>query len=620
MFRRAFLIAALAASVFTFLFAGAGLAEATSGAASQPPELPVLPEVRSIAGVARLSLTAAINPATSLPSFSYGGGTTPPTIRVKPGDTIVIDYTNALPFATQPPLDITNLHFHGLTVSPRAPGDQVVMTMIAPGQTYRYVVKIPTEQAPGLYWYHPHPHGESNRQVAGGMSGLIIVDGVGRYAPLVRGLAERDIILRDYYFDPSSNPLARERRRFLFHAAAVARAADPKLSFHDSVRLAIAKSASPTIAPDAPYQPDCDPVDAGNSVTINALPQVTLSMAPGSRQFFRVANTSANSIVNLSLDGSQLYVVGYDGVPLGFHVPSTGGYLTNNVFLPPAARVEFINASPLKDGAALRSACIDTGPAGDVNPAHILARIALRGLPAGLPIESSASRVAPPRSPAVDRRTIAAERVVDFSENNPESLFYINKTLWNPLAPPMFVAHTGTLEEWTVRNFAREVHVFHIHQIHFLVEDVNGVKQPPDTWRDTVAIPFMKRIGGVEVPGVVHLLMDFRDPVIAGTFVFHCHILEHEDGGMMAKIVLINPAAPASSNPFTAFVRATLAFFSGVADTIPGHADALAVIAHICGRAPQIYSTGPLSEGFVRRSGMLRVTTRHAKKPALTLS
>jgi hypothetical protein len=79
-----------------------------------------------------------------------------------------------------------------------------------------------------------------------------------------------------------------------------------------------------------------------------------------------------------------------------------------------------------------------------------------------------------------------------------------------------------------------------------MVQDVNGVQQPPESWRDTVSVPYAKPgPSGRLVPGVVHVVMDFRDPIIIGTFVFHCHILEHEDFGMMAKIQVVGPTVSA---------------------------------------------------------------------------
>ncbi len=441
------------------------------------------------------------------------------------------------------PFDMSNLHTHGLMDSPKAPGDQVIMTMVMPGQTYRYVYVIPRNQPPGLYWYHPHPHGESNHQVASGMSGLIIVDGIETYAPIVRGLAERDILLRDFYADPSLAPLTRIRQHSVMREVARERRVDPTLDRASAIRAAAARAAS-LPAPAPQFTPDCDEADASKGVTINGLPSATITMHPGSRQFFRVANASANSFFDLKIPGSTLLVVANDGVPLSFHDRSVQAQAVDHVLVPPAGRVEFVVSAPAKTGAALQTACVDYGPDGDTDPARTLATIALGNAP---PVKSTATAaVAAASEPfgPIQAAPIAARRVVRFSEDNPDSIFYINGKTWDPDAPPMFVARAGTVEEWTVYNVADELHAFHIHQIHFLVEAINGVAQPKSTWRDTVTVPYAKTVNGVRQPGVVRLLMDFRDPVIVGTFVFHCHILEHEDYGMMAKIQVVGPSAP----------------------------------------------------------------------------
>jgi FtsP/CotA-like multicopper oxidase with cupredoxin domain len=107
-------------------------------------------------------------------------------------------------------------------------------------------------------------------------------------------------------------------------------------------------------------------------------------------------------------------------------------------------------------------------------------------------------------------------------------------------APPAIVARSGTLEEWTIRNDTDEVHDFHIHQVHFVVEALNGEQIHPRTWRDTVLVPAQRRQGTrSSLPGTARILVDFRNPAIRGTFVFHCHMLDHEDGGMMATIKVI---------------------------------------------------------------------------------
>ena len=104
--------------------------------------------------------------------------------------------------------------------------------------------------------------------------------------------------------------------------------------------------------------------------------------------------------------------------------------------------------------------------------------------------------------------------------------------------PPAIVTNTGAVEDWTVENHAGEAHAFHIHQIHFLVTEIDGVPVQTSDVQDTITIPAWD---GHSAYHSVKLRMDFRDPNIAGTFVYHCHILDHEDGGMMAKIQ-VNPA------------------------------------------------------------------------------
>src|SRR5260370_8327761 len=92
-------------------------------------------------------------------------------------------------------MDMTNLHFHGLTVSPNAPQDDVIGMLAMPGQARHYTVEIPRDHPPGLFWYHTHPHGEGNRQVFGGMSGAIVNKGEDPFVPAVPPLPQRDMVI-----------------------------------------------------------------------------------------------------------------------------------------------------------------------------------------------------------------------------------------------------------------------------------------------------------------------------------------------------------------------------------------------------------------------------------------
>ena len=132
----------------------------------------------------------------------------------------------------------------------------------------------------------------------------------------------------------------------------------------------------------------------------------------------------------------------------------------------------------------------------------------------------------------------AASRVVRFSED--AKGFYINGRAYSPSEAPVFVVHVGTVERWTVKNLTLEDHDFHLHQVHFHVETVDGVPVAHPLWRDTAVVPHGTRLpNGSFKPGFITLIADFRERNIRGTFLFHCHILDHEDAGMMAKIQAI---------------------------------------------------------------------------------
>ena len=201
-----------------------------------------------------------------------------------------------------------------------------------------------------------------------------------------------------------------------------------------------------------------------------------------------------------------------------------------HVLIPPGGRVEaIVTGPPAGSHAALHSNCFDTGPDGDSNPAMVLADIvpaktlsppahhALRGVPVHMVF-----------SPAVLIRVEATEPqfVVNFTED--KQGFYINDHKFQMNDAPMLTVHVGSLQHWRVENPTKEVHPFHIHQVHFLVYAVDGKRIKDAVWLDTVDVPYA---------GSVDLVMDFTDPIIRGVSLFHCHLLNHEDKGMMAKIL-----------------------------------------------------------------------------------
>jgi FtsP/CotA-like multicopper oxidase with cupredoxin domain len=141
---------------------------------------------------------------------------------------------------------------------------------------------------------------------------------------------------------------------------------------------------------------------------------------------------------------------------------------------------------------------------------------------------SAQPRVYRPLSPKLIARleNSPSDFVVTFTED--KKGFYINGKKYGPLDPPMTSVSIGEFRHWRVANNTHEVHPFHIHQVHFLAYAQNGERLNHPEWLDTVNVP---------VEGSVDLMMDFTNPIIRGVSLFHCHLLSHEDKGMMAKIL-----------------------------------------------------------------------------------
>jgi FtsP/CotA-like multicopper oxidase with cupredoxin domain len=470
------------------------------------------------------------------------GGLESPTLHVHPGDQLIIHFQNDLPPAGPAPMaamtmkhgrdaasstsndcaggpmsqSTTNLHFHGMNVAPTCHQDDVVKTLIQPAGTFDYVVQIPADEPPGLYWYHPHPHGFSNNQVQGGAAGALIVEGIQTVNPAVAGLPQRLFVLRDQVLPQSGN--------------------------HD------------------PGTPSCD-------ISLNYVPifypsytPAIIQTPPGTSEFWRVVNASANTIFDLQylVNGvaQQVQVVAIDGVPVGQGTGQIQSVNETTILLPPGARAEFIATTPnLKDQAQLVTQHWDTGPAGASHPtrsiANIVAQTGVAQNTLRLPLKARAAKAT--RFASLSTVVPDARRALYFSEsfgstNGPNGFFLTvegqTPAVYDPSAPPNIVVHQGSTEDWTVENRAQEDHVFHIHQLHFQVLRVNGQSDNDPALRDTVIVPHWSGAG--PYPSVT-LRMDFRDANIVGLFVYHCHLLGHEDGGMMGAIQVLPPGIATST-------------------------------------------------------------------------
>lgn len=466
-------------------------------AEGQVVTLPGAEEVRGRDQLVTLKLSA-VRDANGHDAFAYNGQTVPPLIRVTPGGRLKIEYVNALPAIPGEPCDVapcmnmSNLHFHGLHVSPQSPQDDVLDMMAMPGETLKYLLSIPLDQPSGLYWYHPHPHGESHRQVLDGMSGAIIVEGIDRYVPEVRRLRERVLVIRGRDIE------------------------------HDMDAGQLLKRVS---MPDGRCGATTEAVE--RIFTVNGAVRPSIDIAPGERQFWRILNAAADRYLDVQVDGQPLEVIALDGMPLAYYEPNRPKQWLNHFLLPPAGRIEAIVTGPTKGTvSALRTRCIDTGPDGDANPEMVLAdTISGPRIPA-LPQSKTPGPPIHKLARVNGLENSSPDFVATFTED--KNGFYINGLKFEMHAEPLLQVKVGSYQHWRVVNATRELHPFHIHQVHFLFFAQNGVRVADPVWLDTANVP---------VSGSIDLIMDFTDPIIRGMSLFHCHLLNHEDKGMMAKIL-----------------------------------------------------------------------------------
>ncbi len=293
---------------YTFRWiANIGLLVAT--ASTQDRIVPELPQASS-----PVTLVAASDPVSGKSEFRFQGNNTPPVIRVQPGSTLNVEYKNELAAQSKedcfghPCMQMTNLHFHGLHVSPNAPQDDVLDMMASPGETLHYSVQVPPQQPPGLYWYHTHSHGESYVQDLDGMSGAIVVDGIERYVPEVRDMRERILVLRNLVL-----PTDAAKRK----------------SIMESVEMQTSQCGTAAEKPEAAF-------------TVNGTLRPKIDIAPGGRQFWRIVNASPDLYADLELDSGSFEIVALDGMPLAYHDPSIRTRSMSHVLVPPAGRVEAI--------------------------------------------------------------------------------------------------------------------------------------------------------------------------------------------------------------------------------------------------------------------------------------
>lgn len=471
-----------------------------------------------------------------------------PVLRVKPGDHVLLDLVNHMPSThhaaprdrsaqcpappngaapdhAHPGPTMINLHWHGLNIPPQCGKDEAIFTAVAPGETFRYDFKIPSNDPPGLYWYHPHVHMSAEKHLLGGMSSIVVFDGTERLTNAVRGTQEKLIVLRDM------------------------------LRVHPSVAKGpwrdVSVNGVPVLFPDY--------AKPGNKPG-------KIRVLPDKRVFWRIANASADTMFNIQfLSGNtpqMLRIVEIDGIAIAGDdgVPNHKIIRKDSWLLGPGQRVGLVmEGLPL--GKQLRMVTLNYTSGGDSHPRRPLAVVKAeqvkqaRLLSHQKILPTVATEQVRTRFTDLLAATPVRTRTLYFKKKPDSSEFYlVEEGQAEKIFDPIIVnikAQSGTIEDWVIQNRDDETHVFHIHQIHFAVlaqdcghsslcrknasEEVDGINR---SLRDTVTL---SGIAASEAQGLnaypsLKLRMDFRDPDIKGRFLFHCHILEHEDKGMMGTI------------------------------------------------------------------------------------
>ena len=399
------------------------------------------------------------------------------------GPTLLVDPGDTIEITLKNSLkDPTNFHTHGMHTSPITTSDNVLRVMPGNGIDNPVLIEIPDEVAPGTYWYHAHLHGLTEAQVMGGLSGAIVISGLNDRLP----------------DDLQSVP-------------------DHLLALKD-VQLKGTSIVSTNIDSNAP-----------TTRLVNAQVNPVLKAQPGCTQLLRLGNFSADIWYHLKLDAAKFSVIAVDANVV------TRVEAQDELLLPPAKRYDVLVRWDEAGDYKLKTLAYSTGATGDTYPERVLATFKVAGEKA-VPIEMPATMGELPtdQSPSMNDDKIAQKRTITFSEDNTAGTFFINGKQFSDGAP-LLTAKLGTTEEWTIKNVTQEFHPFHIHVNDFQVMSINGKPYDALSLQDTIPLP---------IGGEIVIRMRFIDYV--GKYVFHCHILAHEDAGMMAAIAVTEDGKPPS--------------------------------------------------------------------------
>lgn len=473
--RRALQLGAL--GVAGVVVGGWGVARQLTGLWSTAPSsggaLTVPSELRSRDGVLRVELDAAPRAVTvggqQVTMLGYSDTVPGPTLRLRPGDRLQVRLRNTLG-------DATNLHVHGLHVSPVGTGDNPFVT-VDPGESFDYDYQLPVDHPAGTFWYHPHLHGSVADQLFGGLYGAIVVE-EDDPVPVAR---ERVLVISDVSFDAGGN-----------------------------VRRA--------------SQADRMMGREGDILLVNGQVTPVLEGRPGERERWRVVNACTSRYLRLAVDGQRFQLLGLD---LG---RTTRPDDVDEVLLAPGNRADLLVT--LRAGTTeLRTRGYDRGGMGMMGSGGASGPATLAALEvSGADVATTGTVADGPTPRDLREATVSRRRELTMAMGMGMGMggrmmsFTIDGREFDHERTDQRV-EAGTVEEWTIWNTSPMDHPFHLHVWPMQLVEERGRPVAEPTWRDVVNVP---------AGGRVVVRIAFEDH--AGRTVYHCHILDHEDLGMMGVI------------------------------------------------------------------------------------
>lgn len=506
-----------------------------------------------------------------------------PLMKIFPGQRVRVTLKNSLPpydssawsgdHNVPHRLGSTNLHVHGLNVIPHlfepigTSDPKAPMIEIPPGGSKQYVFDIPPDHPPGLNWYHPHHHGSTAVQAVTGMAGGIVVYGAIDEVPAIKAAKEYFIVMQDIGLFPSEDDP--NIWTYLPKQNAIWQTFGNNVTIYDpktqkdvptnlqggfttgdyKLRYYLTNGA-------AFFKETHNPQDPTNPTPAQLKPP-RFTLAPGEVARFRMLNGCSDNYMPIAVEGHEMHLLALDGVNFpnvrvlpqtkipdpNQRDPGTEGQIQ----LAPANRAEFMIKGSATPGI-YRIVQIQQAQQFLYSAQKTIAEIEVKGapvtmaLPTALPIPTR-------EYPLIKPSEIQNLRVIYFAGQFPGTEnpyvgidFLLNGQQYDDTQVNYVVDRDG-VEEWRLvvgdsQHGGTEGHPFHVHVNSFEVISVNGKLLEPGTIKDTVWIP---------AESTVVIRMRFKQFI--GKTVFHCHILPHEDTGMMQNL-LIKPR----NQPFPAAV------------------------------------------------------------------